>query len=1473
MAQSGFQTQLVYGSLTPGAVPSALVTNLSGVEIAINAADGKLFYKDTAGNIRVLADVNSVDSGDVAITGGTIEGTPIGMNVAADARFNDVSITSLTLPAISGLLKSSAHLGVASAVPGVDYVSPTSLGVANGVATLNSLGQVPISQLPPFVTGALFYGGTWDADTNTPVLSSSVGTNGVYYKVRVAGSTNLNGNSTWNVGDTAIFSSTKWERIEEGAAPVQSVNGMTGNVTIDAASIGAVAAGANSSITSLSGLTTALSVSQGGTGVTSITGLLKGNGTSAFSSAVAGTDYAIPPTGATGQLLANNGIGGFQNITVGAGLLLSSGTLSATSTSSGSVTSVNVSGGTTGLSFTGGPVTLAGTMTMTGTLGVANGGTGATSRQAAINALAGSTLSGTYLRANGSDVIMSGIQASDIPTLNQDTTGTASAVTNPDQPAITSLGTLTSLTVAGPLQVDGPVLSVGNPGVLGQVLTSSGNSGPPIWTTPNQNATNGTVTSVNISGSTTGLTFGGGPITGSGTIVLGGVLSVTNGGTGTTTSTGSGGIVKENAPVINGASLFNGEANNLMIGAVTPASGAFTSVTSVSVTTGSVTTESIDVSGANPRISILGDAGTEGQVLVSGGASNPPQWATAGTVSSVNASGGTTGLSFTGGPVTTNGTLTLSGTLGVTNGGTGATTATGSGAVVLANSPTLITPNLGIPSVLNLAHATNLPIENTTGILSMVRGGTGATSLSGMIKGDGSALSGATPGIDYAPPTTGTDIQLLANDGAGGFNNVTLGVGLELDPDTHTLNASGVGSVSSVNVGGGTTGLVFMGGPITSSGVLVMEGVLAPKNGGTGAASLSGLIKGNGDSPATAAIAGEDYAPATTATTAQLLGGDGAGGFQNVTIGAGLFLANGTLTSVSGVGTVTSVEISGGDTGLTFLGGTITDSGTATLSGRLSVASGGTGTSYVSGLVKGNGASPMTAAVSGVDYAPATTANLQQLLGGNGAGGFVNVDLGVGLSYENGVLNTTGMGPQGNVVSFAGRNGSVVPESGDYAASMVTATPTVWNTGVTVGAQLGNINSGSGAQHIGYTAPSSTVPRSVGSKLNESLSVVDFGADASGGTDSSLAFIAAYDAAPAGSSILIPPGLYQGASGAVIGTKHVTWVAYGYPVGAPPQIWNLPGTVLQHAASSTPKRTLQISKGAPDDGGSGLHIIRDAAFSGGSPAISNSALKVTNTVTSGNTNLERGLELAFTTSASTDGNTALRVDVTSSGSGSVNGVEFSIKDLAPQPAREVSALGLNVSAAGADDGGKRSGLVLSATNVGGGVAVVSNGLRITTSADAVFTNGINLDGEFGAGMRVNAHPGTTSGIEILGAPAAGITISGTPTVGIAVGASTDVGIDLSAGIHTSAALRIRDGAKLSFNAADSSYVSHVAGGLAYFANGSARHQLLDNGDLYASGRLNLTSTAVTNSAGAATGDYLTVLINGTVYKLALLAAS
>jgi hypothetical protein len=98
---------------------------------------------------------------------------------------------------------------------------------------------VPTSQLPAAVLGALKYQGTWNASTNTPTLASGVGTQGYYYVVSVAGSTNLDGITTWAVGDWAIFGTATWQKIDNTDA-VTSVNGYTGTVVLTAADLSAV---------------------------------------------------------------------------------------------------------------------------------------------------------------------------------------------------------------------------------------------------------------------------------------------------------------------------------------------------------------------------------------------------------------------------------------------------------------------------------------------------------------------------------------------------------------------------------------------------------------------------------------------------------------------------------------------------------------------------------------------------------------------------------------------------------------------------------------------------------------------------------------------------------------------------------------------------------------------------------------------------------------------------------------------------------------------------------------------------------------------------------------------------------------------------------------------------------------------------------------------------------------------------------
>jgi hypothetical protein len=68
------------------------------------------------------------------------------------------------------------------------------------------------------LSGATIYKGLWNASTNSPALTSSVGTSGNFYIVSVAGSTSLNGITNWGVGDWAIFNGSVWQRVEGGAA-------------------------------------------------------------------------------------------------------------------------------------------------------------------------------------------------------------------------------------------------------------------------------------------------------------------------------------------------------------------------------------------------------------------------------------------------------------------------------------------------------------------------------------------------------------------------------------------------------------------------------------------------------------------------------------------------------------------------------------------------------------------------------------------------------------------------------------------------------------------------------------------------------------------------------------------------------------------------------------------------------------------------------------------------------------------------------------------------------------------------------------------------------------------------------------------------------------------------------------------------------------------------------------------------------
>jgi len=321
------------------------------------------------------------------------------------------------------------------------------------------------------VAGVLTYQGTWNATTNTPTLTSSVGTSGYYYVVATAGSTDLNGITDWQIGDWLIFNGSAWQKIDQTNLVV-SVAGRTGAITLsntDISGLGTMSTqnansvaitGGTATLTSLTtatvqatnsgGLslknsagTTQLSMGGGGGDNLSLNVSTNINGTNAqIDISPTGTGHVhIKPTGVNSIEIAPTFVGEMDNMTIGATTPKNGSfvDLSVTGTTSfdgsqGTAGQVLTSAGTGATPTWTTPTT--GTVTsVTGTSPVASSGgaTPAISLSAGYgdtqNPYASKTANYVLAAPNGSAGVPTfrAIVAADIPTLNQNTTGTAAS--------------------------------------------------------------------------------------------------------------------------------------------------------------------------------------------------------------------------------------------------------------------------------------------------------------------------------------------------------------------------------------------------------------------------------------------------------------------------------------------------------------------------------------------------------------------------------------------------------------------------------------------------------------------------------------------------------------------------------------------------------------------------------------------------------------------------------------------------------------------------------------------------------------------------------------------------------------------------------------------------------------------------------------------------------------------------------------
>lgn len=742
---------------------------------------------------------------------------------------------------------------------------------------------------------------------------------------------------------------------------------------------------------------------------------------------------------------------------------------------SGSVTSVDVSGGTTGLTTTGGPITSTGTITLGGTLAVGSGGTGgataATARANILPSYAGNESYVLRVNAGATDVEWSAAGSGGGVV---SVTGTANEInsTGGITPVLSLPGSLvfTGKTIAGGAfsggTIDNMAIGATTPAV-GRFSAVNSSTGT-ITATPVGN--NDIVNKAYADAVASGLTFhqncdfatsdflpdctynngssgvgatltaisNGALLIDSSTIVAGnrvlvknqsaqlqnGIYTVTQVGTVSTPFI----LTRATDYDTPGTTYLNVDAGDftLILSGATNANTSWVQTTLQPITIGTTSLvfvqfgsgiavysngTGLSLSGTN-QFSITNTGVTSATY---GSATQVPQIA-------VNAQGQITGAINT--AIAINGNQVTTGTVAISQGGTGKATAADAINALLpsqtSNSGKFLTTNGTSASWGSAGTVTSVSVVSANGLAGSVATASStpaitlSTTVTGLLKGNGTAISAATANTDYQSPVA---LTTIGTSGAATFNGTTLNI-----PNYATGGSPG-GSDTQIQFNnksafGGSANLTWNGSSV--------------QVGGQGSVRFGDLDNSNWVAFRAPSVVGTNVTwtlPSTGGTAGQLLSTDASNNLSWIT--------------ATGTGTVTSV-------GQSFTGGIVSVAGspvTTTGSFDLTVTGTSGGIVYFSGantwassavlaanaLVVGGGAGAAPSTVT-------TGTGVVTALGVNTgtAGAFVVNGGALGTPISGTVTNLTGTAS----ININGTVGATTPTTGVFTTATARAAAT-----------------------------------------------------------------------------------------------------------------------------------------------------------------------------------------------------------------------------------------------------------------------------------------------------------------------------------------------------------------------------------------------------------------------------------------------